>query len=89
MCYTPFVARVINQRELRNNSAEIMRALDRGEAFIITRGGVMVGELRPVRRQFVSQAGLLRAFENAPPVDADRFRNEVDEVLNQDFTPRA
>jgi antitoxin (DNA-binding transcriptional repressor) of toxin-antitoxin stability system len=40
------VVRIISQQELRNNSAEIMRALDLGESFIITRGDLAVGELR-------------------------------------------
>ncbi|PYQ81141.1 MAG: hypothetical protein DMG01_04830, partial [Acidobacteria bacterium] len=39
----------ITQRELRNDSGRIMRALDRGKAFIVTRNGVPVGELIPVR----------------------------------------
>jgi antitoxin (DNA-binding transcriptional repressor) of toxin-antitoxin stability system len=37
------MAREITQRELRNGSGDIMRALDRGEAFIVTRNGVPVG----------------------------------------------
>lgn len=83
------MARIINQRELRNNSAEIMRALDRGEGFIIARRGVPVGELRPIRRQFVSRDALLRAFETTPPIDAGRFRSDLDAILDQSFTPRA
>jgi antitoxin (DNA-binding transcriptional repressor) of toxin-antitoxin stability system len=89
MRYTHPVARIINQRELRNNSAEIMRALDRGETFIITRGGVMIGELRPVRRQLVSQLAVLKAFEKAPALEASRFRSDLDQILDQDCTPRA
>jgi antitoxin (DNA-binding transcriptional repressor) of toxin-antitoxin stability system len=83
------MARIINQRELRNSSAEIMRALERGEEFIITRNGVLVGELKPIRRQFVSRDALLRAFETVPPIDAGRFRSDVDEILDQNVTPRA
>ena len=49
------MVRRITQRELRNQSGEIMRALDRGESFLVTRNGVPVGALTPVgRRQFVS-----------------------------------
>ena len=71
---------VISQRELRNNSAEIMRALDRGEQFIITRNGVPVGELRPLRRRFVGRAEVEAAMVDAPPIDAHRFQAEVDSV---------
>jgi len=41
------MAKVITQRTLRNESGEIMRGLDRGESFIVTRNGVPVGELMP------------------------------------------
>ncbi len=41
----------ISQRELRNNSGDVMRRLDEGEAFIVTRNGVPVGELLPLRRR--------------------------------------
>jgi antitoxin (DNA-binding transcriptional repressor) of toxin-antitoxin stability system len=84
------MTRPITQRELRNESGEIMRGLDRGESFLVTRNGVPVGELTPVRsRQFVSTGVALTAFSGAPSVDPDRFRADVDAALNQDATPRA
>jgi len=84
------VAREITQRELRNNSGEVMRALDRGETFVVTRNGTPVGELTPVRsRAFVAADNALAAFAGAPPIDAERFRADVDAVLDQDPTPRA
>ena len=89
MCYNGRMSTVISQRDLRNNSGEIMRALDRGEQFIITRSGVPVGELRPVRRQFVGRAAGAAAIVGAPTIDALRFRNDVDAILEQDAEPRA
>ena len=85
----PSMTRSITQRELRNSSGEIMRGLDRGESFLVTRNGVPVGELTPVRsRQFVA-AGIARAiFASAPAVDPGRFRSDIDAVLDQDITPR-
>lgn len=80
---------VISQRDLRNNSGEIMRALDRGEEFIITRSGVPVGELRPIRRHFVGHAAIGAAMAGAPPIDARRFRRDLDTILDQDTEPRA
>lgn len=80
---------VISQRELRNNSGEIMRTLDRGEEFIITRSGVAVGELRPVRRRFVGRAAVAAAMAGAPPIDARRFRDDVDAILDQNAEPTA
>lgn len=83
------MAREITQRELRNGSGDIMRALDRGEAFVVTRNGVPVGELVPVRaRRFVAADAAVAAFAGAPAIDADRFRADVDAALDQDPTPR-
>lgn len=83
------MARKITQRELRNESGEVMRALDAGESFLVTRNGVAVGELTPVRRQrFVSRDAALAAFSHAPPIDAARFRGDVDRLAAQDPAPR-
>lgn len=83
------MAREITQRELRNGSGEIMRALDRGESFVVTRNGVPVGELAPVRtRQFVSSGAAVAAFASAPSIAPDRFRADIDAALDQDPTPR-
>jgi antitoxin (DNA-binding transcriptional repressor) of toxin-antitoxin stability system len=81
--------RTISQRELRNDSGAILRALDRGDEFVVTRNGIPVAELRPVRRRFVSRELLLEAFRHAPPIDAACFRGDVDAVLDQDAEPRA
>jgi prevent-host-death family protein len=84
------VAREISQRELRNESGEIMRALDRGETFIVTRNGVPVGELTPVRkRRFVSADAAVALFAGAPVLDGGRFRADIDAVLDQHPQPRA
>lgn len=88
-CYTLFVAKVITQRTLRNDSGEIMRGLDRGESYIVTRNGVPVGELMPVRRRvFVPAAALLSALAGAPPIDRARFRKDVDALVDQHPRPR-
>jgi antitoxin (DNA-binding transcriptional repressor) of toxin-antitoxin stability system len=66
-----------------------MRALDAGETFRVTRNGVPVGELTPVRRRrYVARETALAAFATAAAIDADRFRADVDERLDQDATPR-
>jgi antitoxin (DNA-binding transcriptional repressor) of toxin-antitoxin stability system len=84
------VTRSITQRELRNASGDIMRALDRGESFVVTRNGVAVGELSPVKaRRFVDADMALAAFAGAPRIDGARLRADVDAVLDQDATPRA
>ena len=79
----------ITQRELRNDSGEIMRRLDQGESFVITRNGVPVGELVPVRpRAFVAAESVAAAFKGAPRIARTRFRKDVDAVIKQDPTPR-
>jgi prevent-host-death family protein len=40
--------RTISQRELRNDNAEVMRAVERGETFTVTRRGVPVARLSPI-----------------------------------------
>jgi prevent-host-death family protein len=83
------LAREISQRELRNESGEIMRALDRGEAFVVTRNGVPVGELTPLRqRQFVRAEAAVALFAGAPVLDRRRFRADVDSVVDQQPRPR-
>jgi prevent-host-death family protein len=83
------VPREITQRELRNESGEIMRALDRGETFVVTRNGIPVGELTPVRqRRFVSAEAALALFAGAPVIDGNRFRTDVDAFLDQGSRPR-
>jgi prevent-host-death family protein len=83
------MTRKLTQRELRNKSGEVMRALDRGEDFIVTRNGIPVGELRPYRRrQFVPRDVFLAAFEGAPHIDYEEFRADIDRIVDQDPTPR-
>ncbi len=83
------MTRNLTQRELRNQSGEIMRALDRGEEFTITRNGRPVGELRPVRpRQFVRTETLLAALRGSGKMDAKRLRDDVNAIRDQDPTPR-
>lgn len=84
------MARKITQRELRNRSGEVMRGLDRGESFLVTRNGVAVGELTPIgRRRFVAAEAAISAFAGSPRVDVARFRADVDRQIDQDAAPRA
>lgn len=93
-CYTEPMSspepQPITQRELRNDSGEIMRRLDQGEAFVVTRNGTPVAELLPLRRRrFVSAEAAVAAFRSAPSIDAARFREDVDRFVSQDAAPRA
>lgn len=89
MCYVCDVAKRITQRQLRNDSGDVMRALDRGETFIVTRNGAPVGELTPPgRERFVARDTVLAAFATAPAIDPRRFREDVDRHTDQDPLPR-
>ncbi len=84
------MATTISQRELRNDSGNIMRRLDAGESFVVTRNGEPVGELSPRRRpHFVAAHVATEAFRNAPPIDADRLRRDLDAIADQSAEPRA
>jgi antitoxin (DNA-binding transcriptional repressor) of toxin-antitoxin stability system len=88
-CYTAFMADEITQRELRNDSGAIMRRLDAGESFIVTRNGVPVGELTPLRRhRFVTAEAAVALFRTAPAVDYAALRADLDAVADQGAVPR-
>ena len=66
-----------------------MRQLDEGETFIVTRNGVPVGELTPLRRhRFVAVETAVAVFRSAPKVDYQRFRADLDAAAAQDPTSR-
>ncbi|MBO0807230.1 MAG: type II toxin-antitoxin system prevent-host-death family antitoxin [Actinobacteria bacterium] len=79
------VQREITQRELRNESGSIMRAVERGESFTITRNGTPVGRLVPLRRRtFVPREEVMAAFMTAPALDSGRFRRDLDAMADQE-----
>ena len=66
-----------------------MRALDRGETFVVTRNGVPVGELHPTAaRRYVATEAVMALFQHAPAIDPVRFRADVDAYVDQGTTPR-
>jgi prevent-host-death family protein len=84
------VPTTISQRQLRNDNGDIMRRVEAGESFIVTRHGVPVAELTPLRRRrFVPAEELIEAFRGAPRIDYKRLRADLDAVVDQDPTPRA
>lgn len=76
--------KTITQRELRNDSAAVLREVQAGQAMIVTRNGEPVAELRPIqRRRFVPRAPLAEAAARAPRMDPDRFRADLDAFVDQ------
>ncbi|WP_322779989.1 type II toxin-antitoxin system prevent-host-death family antitoxin [Frankia sp. Cas4] len=78
------VSHEITQRELRNDSGAILRAVEHGETFVVTRNGSPIAELVPLRRRtFVPVAQVLAMFAHEAPLDADRFFADLDAVVDQ------
>ncbi len=75
----------IAQRELRNDNAAIMRRVEAGETFVVTRNGRPVAEIRPVpvgRQRFVSRERLMALSERSEPLDRSRFRADLDALAD-------
>lgn len=78
------MTRLITQRELRNDSAAVLRAVAGGETVIVTRNGTPVAEVRPLRRRtFIPRAELANAAARATAIDSVRFRADLDAVVDQ------
>jgi prevent-host-death family protein len=80
------VSKTIAQRELRNDNAKVIDAVASGESFVVTRNGVPVAELRPIRRPrrgFVPKADLVALASAGPHVDLAEFRADLDRVVDE------
>ncbi|HVS13274.1 MAG TPA: type II toxin-antitoxin system prevent-host-death family antitoxin [Thermoanaerobaculia bacterium] len=76
--------RTITQRELRNDSAAVLREVQAGQTLIVTRNGTPVAELRPVQpKRFVPRSVIAEAAARAPRIDAARFRADLDARVDQ------
>ena len=81
--------REISQRELRNNSADVLRAVKDGESTTVTSNGVPVAELVPLHRgRFVDTQVAIEAFANSPSIDLKTLREDLDLISAPDFLPR-
>ena len=77
----------ISQRELRNDSGAIMRRVEQGECFTVTRNGVPVADLVPHdraaadrRRRFVPIVEVDASISKLPNWDVERFAAEQREL---------
>lgn len=84
VCYVVAMSKTINQRELRNHSAAVLREVQAGQSLIVTRNGEPVAELRPIQpRRFVPKAAIAEAAGRAVRIDAKRFRADIDAAIDQ------
>ena len=76
--------KTINQRELRNAAAKVLREVQAGQTVIVTRNGEPVAELRPIQpRRFVPRAAIAAAAAQAERIDAARYRADIHKVVDQ------
>lgn len=73
----------ISQRELRNENARIVRAVESGESFLVTRNGVPVAVLRPAGPDEVSP-GLPISQRAARRVDYRQWPRVASAVSSED-----
>ncbi|RTL68877.1 MAG: type II toxin-antitoxin system prevent-host-death family antitoxin [Pseudonocardiaceae bacterium] len=83
------MSETISQRDLRNDNAEIMRRVEAGETFTVTRNGKPVAEIVPlaVPRPRVTVGEAMRLLAELPPIDPEQWRREReadDEIFGPD-----
>jgi antitoxin (DNA-binding transcriptional repressor) of toxin-antitoxin stability system len=82
------VSKHITQRELRNDTPAIMRAIENGESFVLTRNGTPIADIVPHSRgtepRGMSSETWLSAVEGLPPIDADKFFADIDRWVDPD-----
>lgn len=82
------MSKKITQRELRNDTPAIMRAIEHGESFVLTRNGTPIADLiphaRPAERPRVTGADLLAAADQLPKVDVGQFFADLDRYVDPD-----
>lgn len=81
------MSRIINQRELRNDNAAIMRAVENGESFVVTRNGTPIADLVPrqtAKRRAVPVDELLSALARGPRIDVEEFYADLDRYVDPD-----
>ena len=76
----------ISQRQLRNDSAVVLRAVENGESFIITNNGRPVAEIRPIPQDPFEGIGVQRAipgtrFAALNPVQIDSAETALEALL--------
>lgn len=78
----------ITQRDLRNRSREIMDAVERGQAFTVTRDGHRIGELIPLRsrRRFATREQFAATSKGASRIDLERFRQDQGAAIDQEVS---
>ncbi|QDP97929.1 type II toxin-antitoxin system prevent-host-death family antitoxin [Microlunatus elymi] len=72
----------VTVRELRNHGGDVLDRVERGETLLITRNGVEVAEIRPLRRRSPRPAELIERRRGMPQVDPIKLRRDIDAVID-------
>jgi len=90
ICYSRAMPESIPQRVLRNDNAEIMRRVEAGESFVITRNGTPVADLVPhgvTPKKRKTGRDMQEEFRQLPPIDVEQWyrdREEADRIFGDD-----
>lgn len=86
-CYTCLMDTTISQRELRNDSGVIMRRVEQGESFTVTRNGTPVADLVPHdatsvgrRQRFVPVEAIASGVATLPDWSTREFADELHDL---------
>ncbi|RJQ79059.1 type II toxin-antitoxin system prevent-host-death family antitoxin [Pseudonocardiaceae bacterium YIM PH 21723] len=77
---------LISQRELRNDNAEIMRRVDSGESFTVTRNGKPIADIVPhgasvqTGRRRLTGGEIQARFRKLPPIDSAAWLRDIAEM---------
>jgi antitoxin (DNA-binding transcriptional repressor) of toxin-antitoxin stability system len=74
--------REITQQELHADSPSILRHVEDGVSFVVTRDGTPVAELAPVRRD---TPDVVTLFDGAAPGAGERFFADLDAATAERF----
>lgn len=82
------MSRHITQRELRNETPAIMRAIENGESFVLTRNGSPIADLVPHARSSKNRRAtgkdIMAAAAELPRIDVEQFWADLDSVVDAD-----
>jgi prevent-host-death family protein len=77
------VSESIPQRQLRNDNAEIMRRVEAGETFVITRNGRPIADLVPhgaAAKKRKTGREMQEEFRELPPIDVEQWYRDRDDA---------
>lgn len=81
MRYARSVPETIGQRQLRNDNAEIMRRVEAGESFVVTRNGKPIADLvphGPPTRRRKTLGEMQEDFRSLPKIDVEQWYRDRD-----------